>query len=194
MNIKQVDKGKSLTQCLTHDMDLLISSSVPSFSYPLHGEMPAMWRSENQFDHFSFTGFLLGVPYWLIAGAMGGTILFLETCLLGSPWMAEPTIFLASLFWRKLLGTSSGECQFYLINRTLLLREQFPGEHFLSNYHSLHIGRHPKCLSFLLVCTTFWQGISCFCKDLGQFSSRELGQSPSKLKPPMRLCIVVAVW
>lgn len=38
--------------------------------------------------------------------------------------------------------------------------------HFLSKFHFPFIGWCSESLSFLLMCTSCWQGMSCFCKNL----------------------------
>lgn len=85
--LKKLPKWRSLIPCLTYGMCLVFVDflQLAIYQLSLYGEMSTTWKLENQSDHFYLTEFLLGIPCWLITGAMGGTVLFLETCLLGSP-------------------------------------------------------------------------------------------------------------
>ena len=147
--LNKLPREKSLTQCLRHGMDLVFVDllSEPSTSYPLYGEMRAMCRRENQSDHFSFTGFLLGVPCWLIAGAKGRTVLFLETCLLGSPCQGRSNHFAGVTLLKKPLGHLQENSNFISSTGTRVLRELCL-DHFFSKLHSPDTGPYSKTCPF----------------------------------------------
>lgn len=191
--LNKLTKGKSQTQCLTHGMDFLQLALLP---------LPLLWWDACRGE--------VGEPvcpffsYWVLAESPllthswshGRDCVIPGNLFIGVPLSGEnQPPFLASPFWRKLLGTSSGNANFTTFTGTLVLREPFPGDHFFSKCHSLYTGRYPKCLSFLLVYVPFWKGISCFCKiSANSVPDRATSFQIEATNEALYCCCFLLVW